>query len=1084
MKRLILSLFLFVSTTIIAQTDYKTVYNADSIIKKGVKLYEEKKYQASLDEYRKVDKLDPKYPTAQYEIAMSYFALEKKDSLKNHFERIYKTDMMKKLPTLYTLYGSYLSDEKKYDESEKIFNEGLKIIPNSSNHLYNMAILYYRKEQMQKCIDVLEKIIAQNPNQASAHYLLGLMAYDSGKIVEGTMGMLSYLIISPTGKFAKNAILKMNAKYGDNYLEKKNLVFSKTGDNFEELETILRNGLPLRNAYKVQSKIDDVVTRQVQALFEYSQTHKMGDGFFETIYMPWIKSVADQKFTEHFSYYMLLVLENDLGKNLTAQKKKIFQFSEEYIAKDFWKYFAKRNMNFFGTQQDVVVYLDDNIPNLIGAVVNDKREGKFKLLNKYENLDGELNFENNELNGVQKYYDEEGKLSEEKSYAKGKLDGKRTVYYPSGNISLVENYKDGELEGKSTSYNVNGGINCDGNFIKGELDGSLICYYPDGSKKSDSKYINGKMDGQYTTYNKVGDISTTESYKNGELNGKYTKYYDTKTIAEEAEYLNDKVVGSFKKYYPNKKLKEEYVYKNNIIASSTEYYATGMKSGESTYNEKGDLMMTTYFNPMGEKSYEELFNTKEIKFIKQYSRNNPKPTEINLARKAFEIKTLDGKVTATGSFERGKRNGEWKNFFNSGQLQMISNFSKGQQQGLNTLYNKTGKLSSIRNYENDTLQGRNDIFTDRGLRKTFYYRDGDLNGPYKSYYPDGKLMVEGFYANDDLFGKRLTYSQNGRLISVESCYKGLVTSDDLYNAKGEKEATVEYVNKTGTFSYSLNNGLTTQTYNLKNGYVNGAYTKKDKNNKPLIDSEYRNGALHKIYREYGPNDTILLEQTYYNGDVNGYSNNYDLTGHLKINSEYLFGDEYGKTTRYYNNKVKMYEYSQVDDTMEGEYIYYNQKGEPLVSVMYQDDVPLYYTKRSKTGQLTEKVELVNETGVITSNYANGKVAIQFTLDKGLKEGNFVINNELGKPEYTCFYTKDLLNKERIEYYPNGTIYLKERFVDNDYEGVQEYFTADGKPWIKAEYKNDELHGKTQIYTNGVLTTTKKYDSDILVEITK
>lgn len=1084
MKSFVFASFLFVYTTIIAQTDYTVIYSADSFIKNGIRLYEEKKYQESIDEYNKVDSLDTSYPTAQYEKAISLFALEKKDLLKSHFEKLYKTNVMQKLPTLYTLYGSYLSDEKLYDDSERIFKEGLLVIPNSSNHLYNLALLYYRKQELQKCIDVLENIISQNPNSASSHYLLGLIAFDNGKISEGTMAMLSYLIIAPNGKFAKNAILKMNAKYGDNYLTKSNYVFSKSGDNFEELETILRNQLPLRSAYKIESKIDDVVTRQVQAVIEYSQSHKIGDGFFETNYIPWLKSVADQKQIEGFSYYMLLAMENELGKNLTSQKKKIIQFTEDYISKDFWTYFAKRKLDMFGTQKEVIVYLENNTPYLIGSFVEGKKEGRFKLLNKYENLDGELQFENNELNGLQKYYDDEGKLSEEKSFTKGKLEGKRTVYYPSGNISLVENYHEGVLEGKTTSYNITGGVNCDGNYSKGELEGLLVCFYPNGSKKSEGNYVSGKMEGQYRSYNKVGDITSDINYKNGELNGKYKQYYDSKTISEEAEYLNDKIVGTFKKYYPNQKLKEEYIYKDNKISLSNEYYATGFKSGESIYNDKGELMMTTYYNPSGEKYYEELYNSKEIKFIKQYSRNNPKPTEINLARKSFEIKSLDGRVMATGSFEKGRRNGEWKNNYTSGNLEMISNFSKGQKQGLNTIYNKNGNITSILNFEKDTLNGRNDIFNDRGLRKTLYYSNGDLNGPYKVYYPEGKLMIEGFYKNDELIGNKKEYSQSGKLISNDNCYNGIIISSDLHNYKGEKETTIEYNNKSGAFSYSMNAGTTTQNYSLKNGYMDGKYLRKDKNNNVLIETEYKNGALQNSYKEYGPNNTLLLEQTYYNGDINGLSKNYDLAGNLKISSEYLFGDEYGKTTRYYSNQMKLFEYNQVDDDIEGEFTYYNKKGEPLVTIIYLNNVPLYYMKKSKTGQLIEKVELINESGVVTSNYPNGKIAIQFTFNKGNKEGNFIINSELGKPEYTSFYKNDLLNNDRIEYYSNGNIYLKEHFVDNDYEGIQEYFKEDGKPWIKAEYKNDELHGKTQIYTNGIITTTKKYDSDSLVEISK
>jgi hypothetical protein len=57
------------------------------------------------------------------------------------------------------------------------------------------------------------------------------------------------IAIAPTGKFAQEAVLKLNNKFGENYLTKGKVVFSTSGDNFEELETILRNQLPLRKAY-------------------------------------------------------------------------------------------------------------------------------------------------------------------------------------------------------------------------------------------------------------------------------------------------------------------------------------------------------------------------------------------------------------------------------------------------------------------------------------------------------------------------------------------------------------------------------------------------------------------------------------------------------------------------------------------------------------------------------------------------------------------------------------------------------------------------------------------------------------------
>jgi uncharacterized protein len=1084
MKRIVLSLLLLVSTTISAQVDYTIVYDASAAIGSGTKFHDEKKYNEALKEYAKVDELDPEYPKAQYEKAMTFSAAGKNDSLYAHFDKLTKDGIMKKMPTLYTLYGSFLSDEKKYDESEKVFLEGSKLIPNSTNHLYNLAILYYRQEQFQKCIDVLKKIVTLNPNASSAHYLLGIIAMDNGKIVEGSLALMSYLAIAPSGKYAKNAVLKLNAKFGENFLEEKNLVFSKNGDNFEELETILRNQLPLRNGYKIESKIDDIVTRQMQAVIEYCQSHKIENGFFETTYMPWIKDIADKKYIEEFSYYMLVGLEEELGKTLTAQKKKIIQFSEEYIAKGFWQSFATRKLDHFGTEKEVTVYIQNGTPYLIGTVVNDKKQGRFKLLNKYENLSGELMFEDGEANGLQKYYNEEGKLAEEKSFSKGKLEGKRTTYYPSGEVDVEENYHEGNLHGKTTTHYVTGGINCEYGFANGELDGPAICYHFDGSKKSESTYVKGKREGKFTAWNKMGDVTLSESYVGGELSGKYQKFFDGKTIEEEAEYDGGKVVGSFKTYYSNKKLRKEYIYKDKKIVSSAEYHPTGIKSEESTYNDKGAIQSTSYFDASGEQYYDEVFNSKEIKYIRQYAKNNPKPTEINLSKKAFEIRDLDNKVLISGAFDKGLRHGKWKYIFASGQLKIESDYNKGEQEGLNKTYTKYGTLASVSHYRRDTLQGRNDVFDTRSLRKTYSYRNGELNGPYKTFYSDGKLESKGFYVDGDLYDKRRTYSQNGKLLFEENCYDGFITSTDVYNYKGEKEKTISYSGPSQNINYTQNGGTTRLAYTLKNGTLNGTYVRSDKFGKPITEAQYKNGTLFGTFKEYSPNETLEVERTYYNGDITGTVKTYDFVGNLKLTEEYAFGEENGKNTRYYYNKAKMFEYSQEVNAIEGNYTYYNQKGEPILVVNYLNDIPQYYMKKSKTGELTEKVAIANQSATITSNYPNGKIAIQFTINKGNKEGDFTINNELGKPEYTASYKNDLLDNYRIQYYANGKIYCKEHFIQSDYDGVQEYFKEDGKLWVAAEYKNDELHGNTKIYTNGVLTATKKYDSDYLVEIIK
>ena len=119
-----------------------------------------------------------------------------------------------------------------------------------------------------------------------------------------------------------------------------------------------------------------------------------------------------------------------------------------------------------------------------------------------------------------------------------------------------------------------------------------------------------------------------------------------------------------------------------------------------------------------------------------------------------------------------------------------------------------------------------------------------------------------------------------------------------------------------------------------------------------------------------------------------------------------------------------------------------------------------------------------------SVFAASKVTFGIQLPRLATVVSKLISGAEGKPEYEANYKNGLFEGERSEYYTNGKVYKKENLKNGDFEGVHTYFKEDGKPWLTVNYKNDELHGDFLIYTNGVLTLTKKYDSDELVEIIK
>ncbi|MQP53527.1 MULTISPECIES: toxin-antitoxin system YwqK family antitoxin [unclassified Flavobacterium] len=1086
MKNLFLSLLIIGCSNVFSQSkrDYSFAYSTDSIISTAFGYYQKEQYSNAITEFKKIAKTDPKYLVAQYEIALALFSDNKKEELLNHLETLYKEDKMKDYPSLYTLFGTYYSDEKEYDKAEKIFNEGAQYLSNSSNFLYNQAILYLRKEDNQKSADILKKAITINPNLASGHYFLGAIALENGNIVEGSMALLSYLAIAPNGKFAQEAILKLNKKFGENYLIKGNVVFSKSGDNYEELETILRNQLPLRKAYKLKTDIDDVIMRQMQAVMEYSLEHKMGNGFFETTYMPWIKDVVIKKQFVGFSYYMLIGLEEQLGKEISKHKKEITTFYEKYYMVDFWNQFAKRNVEHFGKTEEVVVYLNDGKPFILGPVVNNKKEGKFKLLGENGNIEGELNLKNDELDGLQKYFDEKGNLEMEKMYAAGKLNGEKKEYYSNGNISVIENYKDDVLHGLSSTFHVNGGKNCELNFTNGERDGALTCYYPNGTKSSVITYANGELNGSYILYNELGDITVSTTYKNGEIDGKYMQYFDGKIVKAEGNYANGKILGSYKKYYSNNKLEFESFYINGKISKTINYFYNGLTSSELLFNDKEELESYSYFNPKGEKYFEEKYKGGELKSGLQYSATNPKPVEINLTKKAFTISSLENNKQITGFFEKGKKTGEWNYFFTNGNLKYKESYSNGNQTGLAYAYNYRGQLRSISNYENDALNGVYEIYDSGVLNEVSYYSNGTQNGPYQTFYADGTLKVDGFIVDNEVNYSKTTYRQSGKLSQISKFIEGEIIYTESYDSNGKKEFELDYKNKTGKVNLNLSNGATTQEFEMVNGNYNGKFTSKDKLGNIISDFQYVNGRINNNYKHYSPFGTLMFERNYYCGLINGIDSQYDLVGNLRITSEYSFGNENGKTIRYYHNKAKMFEYNELDGLTDGEYIYYNQKGEPILKVDYESNALVSYATLNKTGGFSEKIKTPTESADITSTYSNGKTAIKVNFVKGVPHGKLSVFNAEGKVEYEANYKNGLFEGERTEYYTNGKVYKKENLKNGDFEGTHTYFKEDGKPWLTANYKNDELHGDLLIYTNGVLTLTKKYDSDELVEIIK
>ncbi len=1061
------------------QKDYATPYDTNAIVSRGITLYDEGRYDEAVREFDRIELTDPQYLWAQYEKLLALSRIEGQPGIEPLFEKLRQSGEMDDYPQMYLLYGSYLSDKAQYDQSEAVFKKGLEHLPNHAQFNLNLGILYLRMERHQDAVDAFKSAVTHNPNQLSAHYFLGALALDNGNIVEGSMALMAYLTLAPSGNHAATAIQKLNASFVRNYVQKGPLKFSDKGDDFSDFEEILRSGLPLQQKYKLRTQIDDVMPRQVQAIADYLQTHEPSGGFFETTYQPWIADVVNKGYFNGFSYYLLTGLGNSI-KQLAAQKKEIANFEDNYRQKLMWNVFALRELEHYGKKQQVVVSLGDGKPVAIGPIVNGKAHGPYKRYDTDGNFTGDLNLKDGDLDGLQKYY-QNGKITEESMYVSGKKHGKTVYYYQNGNKSAERTYENGELHGPSIYYYPNGGIRCSYTYKNGELDGVQRCFFPGGATRWELAYTNGKRDGRYVEYNIHGDLTDEGKYVQDKLDGSYVTYFDGKAVATQGKYKNDTPLETVVAYYPfGQKERETSFDAQGNPTLTVSYNENGSKWLETVYNRKGEAEQFSYFDWLGRRYWEERQKNGEIVASKQFSSEKPDGFAQNLKAKPYKIVDFDGNLLLHGNFEKGKKTGVWSNFYSNQAKKSEEVFEKGQRQGMRTSFAKNGLTETVTNYTNDDIHGLFEHYDTGVLSQTSFYTEGARNGPFTSYRKDGSVLHKGFLIDNTRSNKEYYYWKNSNLRQIYEYIDGDVVAEQRFDTNGKPLAKFEYANKTGTFTLPYFSENATVTMTLANGTLHGPYEIREKNGDYIVKIDYQHGARVK-HQYFGPMGKLQTEVPLYNREWHGDMVRYDAVGNKRSIETYTFGTSYGPYSRFWHNGQKMWEYVQINDVAEGDYKYFNSEGKHILTVYFENNALKHYVRMNAAGEVADKVIVKGETADISSDYPDGKPAARMKYVNGLREDKLLIYGSNNQLQLSCDYKNNLLEGERTEYYAHGKPYKTERFSRNDFSGMQEYFAADGTPLLLLEYVANDLHGTARIYNNGKLMMTKNFNSDEYID---
>lgn len=120
-----------------------------------------------------------------------------------------------------------------------------------------------------------------------------------------------------------------------------------------------------------------------------------------------------------------------------------------------------------------------------------RKQGKWMFYNTFGEKISEIDFVNDQKEGIERKFYGYDKVKEETEFLGGVKDGSYIRYFFSGQSAQEGQYKDGKKDGKWTRY------------------------FEDGSIRQEGNYKTGKKDGVWKVYSRKGVVVSQVTYKDG-----------------------------------------------------------------------------------------------------------------------------------------------------------------------------------------------------------------------------------------------------------------------------------------------------------------------------------------------------------------------------------------------------------------------------------------------------------------------------------------------------------------------------------------------------------------------------------------
>lgn len=183
--------------------------DAKLLVKQGVALHDQGKYDAALAKYSEALKLDSSYQSAYYEMAYTLFATGKGNEALPYLEKL--ISLNPNSGEAFDLLGSIYDDNKQPDKAIKYYLRGIKVSPDYQRLYFNVAITYYRKEMYSESEKYAIRAMKLDPKHASSQRIYAMATYKTKKRGCSLLAWCSFLMLEPATKRSAEAFNYVHA---------------------------------------------------------------------------------------------------------------------------------------------------------------------------------------------------------------------------------------------------------------------------------------------------------------------------------------------------------------------------------------------------------------------------------------------------------------------------------------------------------------------------------------------------------------------------------------------------------------------------------------------------------------------------------------------------------------------------------------------------------------------------------------------------------------------------------------------------------------------------------------------------------